>query len=1223
MPLDRVAAGLDVVDQVLAERALDPDPDRGDWAQVEGRVLLLENKVRNELLGPLEEACQALGDAEQAAGLRAAVAHRLASAAAVLHASGNTGGAADFLAQAVRLAPSGELRDVAGAGRGDPVPFVRFQRALWLRAQGRHREAERLLRALSDSPQQTIQQAARAVLSLPRPLSKAPTLFQFNGCGTSLFGRSASREDGSHVATYFLTLVWVPVLPLTAFRVRKLEDSRWQFLGREKLATWARVWQGLLAAALLCVGAWYGSRAYLESPARLARVATAEAAELETSGRDAEALQRYHEVIGRYGASADVRAAAGGMLRLSARSVKEPCTPEQVGAVTRVVTAFEKLPAPIRQGELAGFLLDRLEAWAGQIGDRDPRAARAALLVLASAEQVAEGPRKAATHEKRLALELALADRLASERPLDAIRHYVQAGGTRAQGAVGDLLVQLGDDHALWAEAAPDVEAWLRQVGPAHPRAAEVRATLDGSGAEIEREQGIVAQAEPAALAAQWRANPRDQILAVAVARDLRARGDAEGCLRALDPPRGAGWLTGEGQGQRAACLMDLERFDEGAALLEAYLDDHLPVFQRSRREYDEARESTAERLVAQARAGNLPADVNKRLESAPEKEQGEIFRAWLSETLDKDTRLASLGNEFLRHRAVVPACLTLGMLELRRSQRLSGDLRQARLAAAERAFLAIRDEAEGAPQFHLALGMVYHRLGKTEDGEKELGRLLSRNEPDLTLEVADAYRELGNETRTREILEKLYAATSDVALRQRVAFQRAHAQRDLEDQDLWLRRSDPTSSIVRAMQAENDGHRDLLAGRDEKADKAFRSAAEVYGRDERHSSAAANNAALALLGRYAATGDARYRHEALTRLESALRLSPESKIVHGNLADALEDAAVVESLGGLVHLRTLRPSGSDGAGLFSMLVQGPHREELLGALRAHPSFRRARSVTEQEQVLAPRAPGWALRLSRWHRWTEDAGGLRALAARLDETPLELGTLRANREEWRAGKNDARLKDRSLQERDLARTRVARARTEGHAPTIASALALLGTAEEQLAVLEGTAAGPDRAVTAFREAVGLWPGAGFEEELAGSLLLSAAAHAAESSPEWRARYTAGRRVLSVSWMLLEASSDPKGGPALAAVRSRPELTEALALRSARSAQRPEVGHLVLARALGDTALERSAEAVAARATVRPELKLALLFEPDGVEERGRLQLFDGLKQPDATPAKAP
>ena len=482
-------------------------------------------------------------------------------------------------------------------------------------------------------------------------------------------------------------------------------------------------------------------------------------------------------------------------------------------------------------------------------------------------------------------------------------------------------------------------------------------------------------------------------------------------------------------------------------------------------------------------------------------------------------------------------------------------------------------------------------------------------------LEVADVYRELGLETRTREILEKVYAASGDLALKQRVAFQRAHAQRDIDDQDFWLKRSDPNDGTVRALLLENAAQRDLGAGRDLQADQGFRAAAAIYERDARHSSAAANNAALALLGRYAATGDPQHRREALARLESALRLAPDSAIVHGNLADALEDTAVMEALAGWVDLPTLRPSGNDSVGLFSTLVRGAHREALLGALRAHPAFLRARSVNEQEQVLAPRKPAASQRLVRWLGWMGDAAGLQALAERLEQTPPDLGSLAAEREEWRSGRRDALWRTRLTEARALVQARVARARSKGHAPTLAAALLLLAEAEQDLARVEGGPAGLDRAVTACREAVRLWPGVGLESDLADALMLAAAEHAAESSSEWRARWTAGQRSSTVSWLLLEASRDPRGGPAVAAVRARPELAEALALRASVAASRPEIGHLVLARALGDTAAASAASAVAARPEVGPELRLAALFEPDGAEERGRLELFESLRGP--------
>ena len=1211
-PLDRVAAGLDTVDGMLAEKALEPDPGRKDWAQTAPRVQQLVSTLQSEVVTPLEAACEELADSPRATNLRATVAHRLASAAAVLHASGDASGGSTLLSQAVALAASGEARDVWSAGRGDPASFVTFERALWLRVRGRRRESERLLRALAKSPAAAFARAAESVRAAGWPISSAPTLFRLNGCGVGLYGRSGERGDGTHVATYFLSLLWVPVLPLAAYRVRKLEGSGWQFFTRERLARWARVWQGVAAVAVLGAAAVFGVKVYLESPVRLARAATADAAGLETSGRETEALQRYHEIVTRYGSQTDVGEAAMGVLRLSVRSVHEPCTLEQVAAASRVVAGFEKLPPAVRGGKYAAFLGDRLEKWAGQVGTADPRSTRAALVLLDASERVAEGSRKPALHERRLALETALADRLAPARPLDALGHYVRVGGPTALASAGRLLNGLGDDDALWSEGAPDVEAWLKAAGPSAPNAAAVRARLDASLASVASRQERVEKVGPDALSAELRAHPGDQLVALALARHQRTRGDAKGCLGSLDAPRGAGWLTGEAQVQRAACLMDLDRDDEAADLLSAYLDDRLPAFNGARRAYEDAHGAATQRLVDQARAGRLPDDVSRKMKDASEEKQTEAFREWLSGELDKDARLLALRADYARHREVVPASLALGTVELRRSQRTTGEVRHAHLAAAERAFLAIREEAEGAPTYHLELAQVYHRLGKTKEGDGELSRLLAQKDPDLTFEVAEVYRELGIEDRTRSILETLYSETSDTALKQRVAFQRAHAQRDMDDQDIWLKRADAADPGVRVLLLENQAQRSLLAGRDQEADRAFREAAAAYDRDAKHSGAALNNAALALLGRYAATGDPQHRRAALARLESSLRLAPDSAIVHGNLAEALGDSAIDEALGRLVDLRDLRPSTGDGATLFSALTRGTLRDTLRKALAAQADFVRARIVSEREAVLSPRKPNVAMRQTRWLDWMGDAEALRALAERLGQAPPDVGAIAAEKEAWRAGRRDATWRPRLVQARALAETRVTRVRTSRNAPALAAALVLLADAEESLAKMEPGTVDIDRAVAACREAVTAWPEAGLEETLADVLLASAAAHAAESSPEWRARWEAGRRVSSVSWLLFEASHDPRGAPALAAVKARPELAEALALRRTASARQPEIGHLVLARAVGDAALEKAARLVTARPDVEPELRLATLFDPDGAEAKGRLALFASL-----------
>ena len=61
---------------------------------------------------------------------------------------------------------------------------------------------------------------------------------------------------------------------------------------------------------------------------------------------------------------------------------------------------------------------------------------------------------------------------------------------------------------------------------------------------------------------------------------------------------------------------------------------------------------------------------------------------------------------------------------KLRRANESSGEARAELLAAAERLFLSIREEAEGVPAYHLGLGQVYHRLGRADHaGARARGR--------------------------------------------------------------------------------------------------------------------------------------------------------------------------------------------------------------------------------------------------------------------------------------------------------------------------------------------------------------------------------------------------------------------------------------------------------------------------------------------------------------------
>lgn len=49
--------------------------------------------------------------------------------------------------------------------------------------------------------------------------------YTFNGCGTTFYGKRDIGPDGSYVCTEWITLVWVPLIPLRSFRVLPTKDG--------------------------------------------------------------------------------------------------------------------------------------------------------------------------------------------------------------------------------------------------------------------------------------------------------------------------------------------------------------------------------------------------------------------------------------------------------------------------------------------------------------------------------------------------------------------------------------------------------------------------------------------------------------------------------------------------------------------------------------------------------------------------------------------------------------------------------------------------------------------------------------------------------------------------------------------------------------------------------------------------------------------------------------
>ncbi len=124
-----------------------------------------------------------------------------------------------------------------------------------------------------------------------QPIQSPPRLFRLNGCGTGVFGaRDRDPETGAYIKTYCISILFIPVLALRAYRVLDAERG-WYFLGREPLSAFAKFWNRALVGGLLCWGGIAGWHAHTTSPGYLADVQLAKAKGLAATGRLAEAAR--------------------------------------------------------------------------------------------------------------------------------------------------------------------------------------------------------------------------------------------------------------------------------------------------------------------------------------------------------------------------------------------------------------------------------------------------------------------------------------------------------------------------------------------------------------------------------------------------------------------------------------------------------------------------------------------------------------------------------------------------------------------------------------------------------------------------------------------------------------------------------------------------------------------------------------------------------------------
>jgi len=97
-----------------------------------------------------------------------------------------------------------------------------------------------------------------------QPITGAPSLFTLNGFGTMLYGeRDYDPPTRSHVSVLYFVALFIPVFPIAAYRVIRVDGRRWSFLGKVPLSEgdrWHRRIAGglgvVLVACMFLVGAF-------------------------------------------------------------------------------------------------------------------------------------------------------------------------------------------------------------------------------------------------------------------------------------------------------------------------------------------------------------------------------------------------------------------------------------------------------------------------------------------------------------------------------------------------------------------------------------------------------------------------------------------------------------------------------------------------------------------------------------------------------------------------------------------------------------------------------------------------------------------------------------------------------------------------------------------------------------------------------------------------------
>ena len=1114
----------------------------------------------------------------------------LARAATIAYAAGEPDTGARWLASAAQLAHDEELRAQLQAAGREPERYRMLVHGRYLIARDRERPARALWRKVARKSKDALAAAAKDELAAPRPVRKLPTLHRVNGIGAAFYGSRDRASDGSYVTTHCFSVFFVPLIPLGAYRVRDAGARSYNILAREQLSAFARAWRwgllGLVAVSVL--GA--SINGYINDPDRLARkhfdaaLTAARGEAPEAALRDLDAALATPDAV--RVPERELQQAGAEIVRLTAGLVPEPFTPAALDQVGRVVLRYQGLPLYAQGGAARDALLADLDGWAATPG----LPAQAQLALLRHEADIADPARSASIAQRISAERLVVAKAEEADDPVAALASLVEdPADTAAMTEAGKVLARLADAPSLLDDNSDDVDAYLTWAGADPQIKQQVAAQRDAAAAgRKEAEADGVTRAK---LEAMQKARPWDQRVGLALAHldlDANKLDAADKRLRAFGAPN---LLVRDARTTLAQIAMADGKLEVADQLASALLEARLPRFVAA----SGAMQTAIKRATDRLRTADVPPDLDAQLQAASEDERQSIFDKWAQQQIEEDPDVVQQRRTYLAYADVVPTSVLAGTIELRRAQALSGTARDAMLAKAEKAFLAVRTEAEGQPEFDLGLGEIYARLGKTAESDKELGSVLAKHDPQLTMAVANVYREIGRVERAKEIATQLYG-TATSPTKEAVAQLLAVMNEDDDDQaEAWYRKSNQSLPSVKAALVGLEGRRLMRQGKFAECERKYAEEARLLlATAGATNTAAYNNAAVADQYRFACSGDASALADAEDAMEHAYRAEGDDPIVVANLGELLDDIAVVHAIAKRVDTRALRLSQGDADTLAQVLLESDERAPLLADLTADPGWRRAGDLIGQAQVLGPSRPQpYGDAFARAMKLRDQAAAAGVVDQLHHAKTLDTSDDDAAYKRWLDGTDDAKRRT-SLEGTVAHYQRVLAGSLSPHSR--AAALYLEASALHQLGTYWPDPDKVDQAVAAFQQAVTLWPALGTGSFAAVRL----DAIATRLAPE---RWAKLRRERSPEAVLdrLAAANDPLA----AQIRAAPAWADVVA--AARAAHgRPGLDDLRLAKLIGDDALVTRDRAALDDPFVKLGLELAAATEPSSASVKDDL-----------------